>query len=167
MLAWDTFRAPRFDADEALKLARVIGLDFDQQVRNMVCDLKTDQVTLWDSRTRHEKGKLGHVGDEVMIDTLHWIALTAREQNTGAAKTMLERANLIDDPTLKTALEAMLRVLPQKATATAKGPGGLAGFAADFEALENLRRLAYEGDVPAPPEQMGLELASGEDNEDE
>jgi putative DNA methylase len=167
MLAWDTFRAPRFDADEALKLARVIGLDFDQQVRNVVCDLKTDQVTLWDSRTRHEKGRLGHVGDEVMIDTLHWMALTARDQNTGAAKTMLERANLIDDPTLKTALEAMLRVLPQKATTTAKGSSGLAGFASDFEALENLRRLAYEGDVPAPPEQMGLELVDGEDNEDE
>jgi len=162
MLAWDTFRAAKFDADEALKLARVIGLDFDQQVRNVVCDLKTDQVTLWDSRTRHEKGKLGHVGDEIMIDTLHWAALTVRDQNTGAAKSMLESANLIDDPTLKTALEAMLKVLPQRATGSA-----LAGFAADFEALEKLRHLAFEGDVPAPPEQMGLELVGDSGEEDE
>lgn len=162
MLAWDTFRAAKFDADEALKLARVIGLDFDQQVRNVVCDLKTDQVTLWDSRTRHEKGKLGHVGDEVMLDTLHWAALTVRDQNTGAAKSMLERANLIDDPTLKTALEAMLKVLPQRAMGSA-----LAGFAADFEALEKLRHLAFEGDVPAPPEQLGLELGGDGGEEDE
>jgi adenine-specific DNA methylase len=161
MMAWDTFRAPRFDADEALKLARVIGLDFDQQVRNVVCEMKTDQVMLWDSRTRHEKGKLGHVGDEVMIDTLHWIALAVRDQNTGAAKTFLERANLIDDPTLKTALEAILKVLPQRAS----GPA-LAGFVSDFECLEKLRHLVYEGDVPAPPEQLGLELASADEEEE-
>ncbi len=102
-----------------------------------------------------------------MIDTLHWMGLNARDQNTGAAKTMLERANVLDDPTLKTALHAMLRVIPQRATTTAKGSGGLAGFAADFEALENLRRLAYEGDVPAPPEQLGLELPGVEDDEGE
>lgn len=162
MLAWDTFRAPRFDADEALKLARVIGLDFDQQVRNVVCEMKTDQVILWDSRTRHEKGKLGHVGDEIMLDALHWVALTVRDQNTGAAKTLLDRANLSDDPTLKTALEAMLKVLPQRASGAA-----LAGFASDFECLEKLRHLAYEGDVPAPPEQLGLELGTEGEAEEE
>ena len=37
VLAWDAFKAPRFPVDEALKLARVVGLDFDQQVKNQIC----------------------------------------------------------------------------------------------------------------------------------
>ena len=48
-----------------------------------------------------------------MLDTLHWAAKTARDQNTGAAKNLIEEARLIDDPTLLTALEAMLNVLPR------------------------------------------------------
>jgi adenine-specific DNA methylase len=47
--AWDAFRAPRFPADEALKLARVVGLDFDQDVKKKVCEVKGDDVILWDS----------------------------------------------------------------------------------------------------------------------
>ena len=31
VLAWDAFKAPRFPVDEALKLARVVGLDFDRR----------------------------------------------------------------------------------------------------------------------------------------
>ena len=86
VLAWDAFRAPRFPADEALKLARVVGLDFDQDVKKKVCEVKGDDVILWDSVTRHRNGSLGHVSEECMLDTLHWAAKTAREQNTGAAQ---------------------------------------------------------------------------------
>src|SRR5207302_2647686 len=49
VLAWDAFRAPRFPADEALKLARVVGLDFDQDIKKRVCEVKGDDVILWDS----------------------------------------------------------------------------------------------------------------------
>ena len=52
VLAWDAFKAPRFPADEALKLARVVGLDFDQQVKNVVCEVKSSDVVLWDSKAR-------------------------------------------------------------------------------------------------------------------
>jgi hypothetical protein len=82
VLAWDAFRAPRFPADEALKLARVVGLDFDQDVKKKVCEIKGDDVILWDSVTRHRTGSLGHVSEGCMLDTLHWAAKTAREQNT-------------------------------------------------------------------------------------
>jgi putative DNA methylase len=40
VLAWDAFRAPRFPASEALKLARVVGLDFDRQVKDVLCEVK-------------------------------------------------------------------------------------------------------------------------------
>jgi adenine-specific DNA methylase len=80
VLAWDAFRAPRFPSDEALKLARVVGLDFDQQVKNQVCESKGDDVVLWDSLTRHRAGKLGPVSGDCMLDTLHWAAKIAPDR---------------------------------------------------------------------------------------
>jgi len=169
VLAWDAFRAPRFPADEALKLARVVGLDFDQQVNNWVCEIKSDDVILWDSVARHRNGKLRHVGEECMLDTLHWAAKTAREQNTGAARNLIEEARLLGDPTLLTALEAMLNVPPPAVPSSKKKPDlNLAGAANDFQALERLRKLAFAETVPAPkaPEQILLELAdAAEDDE--
>ena len=64
VLAWDAFKAPRFPSDEALKLARVVGLDFDSQVKNVVCEVKSNDVVLWDSKARKGKGKLGPIGDK-------------------------------------------------------------------------------------------------------
>jgi putative DNA methylase len=170
VLAWDAFRAPRFPADEALKLARVVGLDFDQQVKNWVCEIKGEDVVLWDSITRHRNGKLPHLSEECMLDTLHWAAKTAREQNTGAAKSLIEEAHLIEDPTLLTALEAMLNVLPSAVPSSKKKPDLiLTGAASDFQALERLRKLAFAETVPAPkiPEQLVIELADIGEGDDE
>jgi len=83
VLAWDAFRAPRFPADEALKLARVVGLDFDQDVKKKVCEMKGEDVILWDSVTRHRNGSLGHISAECMLDTLHWAAKTAYDFCSG------------------------------------------------------------------------------------
>jgi hypothetical protein len=168
VLAWDAFRAPRFPADEALKLARVVGLDFDQQVKNVLCQVKGNDVVLWDSKTRRDAGKLGHVGDECMVDTLHQAAWTAREQNTGAARSLLENARLLDDPTLLFALEAMLNVLPPTVGSKRKKDDPLAGAADDFEALERLRRLAFADEVPERvlPEQYGFGFAAPDSDED-
>ncbi len=168
VLAWDAFRAPRFPADEGLKLARVVGLDFDQQVKNIVCEVKGDDVVLWDSKTRQANGKLGHVTDECMLDTLQWAALTGRDQNTGAARNLLENARLLEDPTLLTALEAMLNVLPSSVpTNKKKKEDTLQGAANDFQALERLRRLAFADQVPEPkvPEQALLALMPSEEDE--
>lgn len=171
VLAWDAFRAPRFPADEALKLARVVGLDFDQDVKKKVCEVKGNDVVLWDSITRHRNGTLGHVSEDCMLDTLHWAAKIGREQNTGAARNLIEEAHLIGDPTLLTALEALLNVLPPGiALAGRKKPDAhLAGAANDFEALERLRKLAFAETVPAPkiPEQIPLELPAVAEDEDE
>ena len=166
MLAWDAFRAPRFPADEALKLARVVGLDFDKDVKKQVCEVKGDDVILWDSVTRHRNGTLRHVSEDCMLDTLHWAAKTGREQNTGAARNLIEEAHLTRDPTLLTALEALLNVLPSAVASAGKEKpdAHLAGAANDFEALGRLRRLAFSATAPAPkiPEQMPLALGDGE-----
>jgi hypothetical protein len=106
-----------------------------------------------------------------MLDTLHWAAKTAREQNTGAARSLIEDAHLIGDPTLLTALEALLNVLPPSAALAGKKKpdANLAGAANDFEALERLRKLAFAETVPAPkiPEQILLELPAVAEDEDE
>ena len=170
VLAWDAFRAPRFPSDEALKLARVVGLDYDQQVKNQVCESKGDDVVLWDSLTRHRAGKLGPVSGDCMLDTLHWAAKVAREQNTGAANSLIETARLKEDPTFLTALEAMLNVLPPSLPSSKKKPDAvLSGAANDFQALERLRKLAFAETVPAPkvPEQAVLELVEAGAEEDE
>ena len=166
VLAWDTFKAPRFSADEALRLARVVGLDFDRQVKNVVCEAKGEDVSLWDSKTRQAKGKLGQLGGPSMLDTLHHAALIAREQNTGAAQAVIQEAGLLDDQTLLTALEVLLNVLPPPAAARRgkKADALLGGAASDFEALENLRRLAFAEKVPAPT-QADLFEGSGEAGE--
>jgi len=170
VLAWDAFRAPRFPADEGLKLARVVGLNFDSEVKKVVCDVKGDDILLWDSKTRWASGRLNTAGT-TMIDTLHHAARIVREQNTGAAKNMLEQMKLLDDPTLQTALQAMLNVLPPGMIARGKKKPDplLSGAANDFEALEQLRRLAFAEAVPAPkiPEQTALFAAEDEQDDEE
>ncbi|WP_437191096.1 DUF1156 domain-containing protein [Planctomicrobium sp. SH527] len=151
VLAWDAFKAPRFPSDEALKLARVVGLDFDRDVKNVVCETKSSDVILWDSKTRKAKSKLGPVSEDVMLDTLHHAALIGRNQNTGAAQKVLEEADLLKDSTLLTALEALLNVLPPPGTATGKkNDDTIGGASSDCEALEKLRRLAFSEEVPEP-----------------
>jgi adenine-specific DNA methylase len=150
VLAWDAFKAPRFPVDEALKLARVVGLDFDREVKNVAGEVKGSDVTLWDSLTRKRKNRLGAVGGAVMLDTLHHAAA-------------LEAADLLSDATLMTALEALLNVLPPPGLAgKGKDDGGLSGASGDFEALERLRRLAFAEDVPAPHVQLELALRPAE-----
>jgi len=145
VLAWDAFKAPRFPVDEALKLARVVGLDFDREVKNQVCEVKSSDVVLWDSLTRKRKNKLGPVGGAVALDTLHQAAALGRDQNTGVAQAALEQADVLGNATLMTALETLLNVLPPSAVApkSKADDGGLSGAASDFEALEKLRRVAF------------------------
>jgi adenine-specific DNA methylase len=170
VLAWDAFRAPKFPADEALKLARVVGLDFDQEVKNVACAVSGEDVTLWDSQTRVTKSRLATGPQAPMLDRLHEAAYTVRFQNTEAARNRLESLRLVDDPTLLTALEALLNVLPPVAPRGKKKPDpNLEGAASDFEALEKLRRLTFAEKVPEPKraEQFELELARVEDSESE
>ena len=46
MLAWDAFEAPQFPFDEALRLARVVGLDLDKDVVGVLAEKKTSNLIL-------------------------------------------------------------------------------------------------------------------------
>ena len=160
ILAWDAFKAPRFPVDEALKLARVVGLEFDQDIKNVVGEVKSSDVVLWDSKVRKAKGKLGPMGDTCMLNTLHQAASIVREKNTGASKKAIEDNGLLDDATMLTTLEALLNVLPAVASPE-KAPkleAHLAAASSDFAALKKLRRLAFSEIVPERVVQMEMQF---------
>ena len=160
VLAWDAFQAPQFPYDEALRLARVVGLDLDKDVVGVLAEKKTSDLILWDSSTRATKGKLGSPdGTRSWIDAIHHCAHRARSIDLNAAKQLLDDNGLANSPVFLTALEAVLEVLPLSARYTGFDPVKAAAPAAsDFEALENLRRLALAEQVPAP-KQLELVLA--------
>ena len=160
VLAWDAFEAPQFPFDEALRLARVVGLDLDKDVVGVLAEKKTSDLILWDSATRATKGKLGAPdGTKSWIDAIHHCAHRARSIDLNAANQLLDDNGLANSPVFLTALEAVLEVLPLSARYTGFDPVKAAAPAAsDFEALENLRRLALAEQVPAP-KQLELVLA--------
>jgi hypothetical protein len=160
VLAWDAFEAPQFPFDEALRLARVVGLDLDKDVVGVLAEKKASDLILWDSSTRATKGKLGAPdGTKSWIDAIHHCAHRARSIDLNAAKQLLDDNGLANSPIFLTALEAVLEVLPLSARYTGFDPAKAAAPAAsDFEALENLRRLALAEQVPAP-KQLELVLA--------
>ena len=83
----------------------------------------------------------------------------ARSIDLNAAKQLLDDNRLANSADFLTALEAVLEVLPLSARYTGFDPVKAAAPAAsDFEALENLRRLALAEKVPAP-KQLELVLA--------
>jgi putative DNA methylase len=160
VLAWDAFEAPQFPFDEALRLARVVGLDLDKDVVGVLAEKKASDLILWDSSTRATKGKLGSPdGTRSWIDAIHHCAHRARSIDLNAAKQLLDDNGLANSGDFLTALEAVLEVLPLSARYTGFDPVKAAAPAAsDFEALENLRRLALSEQVPAP-KQLELVLA--------
>lgn len=152
VLAWDAFKAPKFDYDEALRLARAVGVDLDKDIIGHVAEKKASQIILWDSAKRAAKGAIGPAdGSRSWLDAVHHAAYAARSRNLQYAQEMLNKAQVDGDPAFFAALEAVLEVLPvSKAFSGIDLEGDVAEFGNDFEALENLRKLAFATDVDEP-----------------
>ena len=157
VLAWDTFRAPVFDYDEALRLARAVGVDLDRDLTGRLAHKSGSNLMLWDSVRRAATGSLGPAdGSRGMIDALHHAASVARSTSLAAARELLERAGVDQDPRFFAALEAVLEVLPMSPSITGiRLTGDAAAAGDDFEALYKLSRLAYSDQV-AEPDQLTL-----------
>lgn len=163
VLAWDAFKAPVFPYDEALRLARAVGVDLEKQIVGRLAEKKGSDLLLWDSERRAAKGALGPAdGAHGMIDALHHAAHLGRSRTIEAAKDLLDRNGLAGDPGFVAALAALLEVLPVSQSYTGiELDGALAAAGSDFEALDKLRRLAFAERVPEPDalKQLELELA--------
>ena len=157
VLAWDAFKAPVFSYDEALRLARAVGVDLDRDIVGRLAEKKGSDIQLWDSARRAAKGTLGPVdGSRGMIDAIHHAANMARVRSLTAAQDVLSKALVDQDPHFYAALEAVLEVLPVSKTFTGiELKGEFAASASDFEALYNLARLAYSDEIDEP-EQLKL-----------
>lgn len=152
VLAWDSFRAPVFPFDEALRLARAVGVDLETKVVGVLAEKKGSDLVLWDSARRAAKDALGSPdGSRAMLDALHHAAHAARTKTLTAARETLAHCKLLEAPAFRQALALVLEVLPVgRGFSGVALEGDLAAAAGDFDALENLRRLALPDDVPAP-----------------
>ena len=161
VLAWDTFRAPVFDYDEALRLSRAVGVDLDRDLTGRLANKSGSNLTLWDSTRRAATGVLGPVdGSRGMIDTLHHAAHMTRVKSLTAARELLDRAGVDQDPRFFAALEATLEVLPMSPDITGiRLTGDVEAASNDFDALYKLSRLAYSEQVNEP-DQLTLWHAS-------
>jgi adenine-specific DNA methylase len=152
VLAWDAFQAPMFPYDEALRLARAVGVDLDKDIVGTLCEKKGSDLTMWDSVQRANKSALGSAdGSSGMIDALHHAAYQGRTKTLEAARELLERAGIIEDGNFRAAMQAILEVLPVgTAFSGVDLPDDVVGAGNDFEALEKLRRLAFADQVESP-----------------
>jgi adenine-specific DNA methylase len=152
VLSWDAFKAPRFDYDEALRLGRAVGVDLEKDIIGHVAEKKASEIILWDSTKRAAKGALGPAdGSRSWLDAVHHAAYAARSRNLQDAREMLTNAQVDTESGFFAALEAVLEVLPvSKAFSGIDLEGDVAEFGNDFEALENLRKLAFAQDVDEP-----------------
>ena len=162
VLAWHAFKAPVFAFDEALRLARAVGVDLEDGVVGRAAGKKGSNLHLWDSARRAAAGALGPAdGSGGMIDALHHAAHAARGRSLAAAAELVAAAGLDREPRFFTALEAVLEVLPpSKAFTGVALEGAVEASASDFEALYNLYRFAY-GDRIDEPDQLHLWRADG------
>lgn len=165
VLAWDAFKAVSFPYDEALRLARAVGVDLDTQVIGRLAEKKAAEIKLWDSATRIAKGAIGQPdGSRGMIDALHHAAHVMRTRGAEAAQEMLEQAGVAQDDEFKVAMEALLEVLPPSKTFSGiDADKAVKPAADDFDALEKLRRIAYEGEIGEPAQlELYRELMAAE-----
>ena len=160
VLAWDAFKAPKFAYDEGLKLARAVGVNIESDVVGRLGAKSGQNLVLWDSLDRAAKGALGPAdGSRGMIDALHHAANLARIRSLDSARDMLSDEGVDRSPDFAIALEAVLEVLPVSRNFRGFDLGSkakaLESASEDFDALENLRRLAF-GDRVDEPQQLKL-----------
>ncbi|MDE0094452.1 MAG: DUF1156 domain-containing protein [Gammaproteobacteria bacterium] len=152
VFAWDTFSSPVFPFDEALQLARSMGVDLEADIVGRLATKSGPNLTLLDSVTRAAKGFLGSVtGNRGLIDSLHHAANVARTRSVSAATELLSEHNLLQKPDFETALEAVLEVLPPSSQFTnVELDGDLAAASNDFEALYKICRFTKGGEFKEP-----------------
>ena len=129
---------------------------FEKMLKDRGYDVKPKEATveLFKSLTQY--------GVIILITTPNgtkWVTTTTpvptdAESLRPYAKDLLEKAELTEEPAFLMALEAILNVLPAPALVSSSS-GPLASAAADADALEKLRKLAFAKEVPAP-KQLGL-----------
>jgi len=171
LMAWDAFKAEQFPADEARKLAMVLGLDIEADLvqRKRVIGKKGSFVVLQKPRDRRRKGLADPeaVVFDTLLDAAHAAMLIYAEDGAPACGAFLKRTGLLTDGAFKAGLQALINAIPRTRVKDKF-------VRPEAEVLENLR-LAFFEDLVAPaeeevverPRQLGLFGAEGEEAEQE
>ena len=152
VLAWDAFKSPKFQYDEALHLARAVDVDLERDVVGTFAKKDKDYLILWDSQKRHSNGRLEpRSGSRRMIDALHRAAHLGRSSGADAAIKYIESERLDRDDSFIAALEAVLEVLPPSYQHTRiELKGDAASASSDFDALFDVYRLKFSERIDSP-----------------
>ncbi|MCX7855096.1 MAG: hypothetical protein N2556_03820, partial [Anaerolineae bacterium] len=116
LMAWDAFKAERFPADEARKLAIALGLEVERDlVRARVVSKSGDDVVLLDPKARRGKGRVDPQADRfgTWLDAVHTAMLVYEEDGAAACEAFLKRTGLLADTTFRACLQAMLNAVPR------------------------------------------------------
>jgi len=148
LMAWDAFRAARFPADEARKLAFTAGLDIERDlVTRRVVSKKGSDVELLPPRQRRGRGKADPEADafNTWLDAAHTAMLVYAEDGAQACEMFLKRSGLRNDSTFKACLQALVNAVPRTRIRTK--------FARpEAEILDRLR-LAFFEELQVPVEE--------------
>ncbi|GAB4536081.1 MAG: hypothetical protein Kow0063_21160 [Anaerolineae bacterium] len=117
LMAWDTFKAEQFPADEARKLALALGLDVEADLvrRKRVIGKQGSFVVLQPPRARRRQGLADPEAlvFDTLLDATHTAMLLYQEDGAPACQAFLQRAGLLADSTFKACLQAMLNAIPR------------------------------------------------------
>ncbi|RMD65975.1 hypothetical protein D6833_02120 [Candidatus Parcubacteria bacterium] len=154
--AWDTFRAREFPADEARKLALVLGLDLERDlVRHRVLGKKGSRVALLPPVQRRARGRVDPQADSfpTLLDALHTAMLIYREDGGAACEAFLKRTGLRRDGAFKALVAVLVRAVPRVRSKDGRFALG------EAEDLERIRAAFFAEEIPAPAEEKEENVA--------
>ena len=149
LMAWDAFQAAEFPADEARKLALSLGMDMEQEIvrDKRLVSKKASTVVILEPKARLKKGMVDPdlKSFPSVVDAVHTAMLVYQEEGATTCGTFLNRTGLMQDPTFKACLQALINAVPRTKT---KGKFNRV----EAKLLEDLR-LAFFDDLVAPKEE--------------
>ena len=150
LLAWDTFRAEEFPADETRKLALALGLDLEQDVtrEKRLVSKKSASVVLNLPTARRRRGMVDPDAESFphLIDAVHTAMLVYDEEGAKACQRFVDRRGLRTDGRVKALVQALMEAIP---TTRDKDGQFLQPEIATLDAL----RVLFWNDLPPPKEE--------------
>jgi adenine-specific DNA methylase len=150
LMAWDTFKAEEFPADEARKLALALGLDLERDiVRDKRLVTKKSASVVMNLPTARRKRDMVDPDAETfphLIDALHTAMMIYDEEGSKACQRFVNRQGLRTDSRVKALVQAMMEAIP-----TTRDKDGKF-LRPEMATLDALRLLFWE-DLPAPKEE--------------
>lgn len=160
LVAWQMFQARQFPFDQMRKLAFVIGgMEVADLQRAKILRMASGSVMLEEPKARLRRdadSELPGVHRDrtefpVLLDALHTALYILDLDGAAAAKTWLERRNLVDDHRFRSLVQGAVLAVPR-----VKDKGEL--LVPEAKLLERLVQAAFpDTEIPADPEPIGLQ----------